>query len=75
MNNSLCSAQLNQDTFFKELCSYFIGDRSPLAVSANLLNLLEGTTYQSFNEYIKFAENFTEVKGNIFNLISKYFGS
>ena len=27
-----CSAQLNQDTFLKELCSYSIGDRSPLAV-------------------------------------------
>ena len=27
-----CSAQLNQDTFLKELCSYSTGDRSPLAV-------------------------------------------
>lgn len=27
-----CSAQLNQDTFLKEFCSYSIGDRSPLAV-------------------------------------------
>ncbi|MCW8863653.1 MAG: sulfatase-like hydrolase/transferase [Colwellia sp.] len=27
-----CSAQLNQDTFFKELCSYSTGARSPLAV-------------------------------------------
>ena len=27
-----CSAQLNQDTFLKELCSYSIGDRSPFAV-------------------------------------------
>ncbi|MCW2258264.1 ABC-type transport system substrate-binding protein [Providencia alcalifaciens] len=29
---SNCSAQLNQDTFLKEFCSYSIGDRSPLAV-------------------------------------------
>lgn len=28
----ICSAQLNQDTFLKEFCSYSIGDRSPLAV-------------------------------------------
>ncbi len=28
----VCSAQLNQDTFLKEFCSYSIGDRSPLAV-------------------------------------------
>ena len=27
-----CSAQLNQDTFLKEHCSYSTGDRSPLAV-------------------------------------------
>ncbi len=27
-----CSAQLNQDTFLKEFCSYSMGDRSPLAV-------------------------------------------
>ena len=27
-----CSAQLNQDTFLKEFCSYSTGDRSPLAV-------------------------------------------
>ena len=27
-----CSAQLNQDTFLKEFCSYSIGDRSPFAV-------------------------------------------
>ena len=30
--NTKCSAQLNQDTFLKEFCSYSIGDRSPLAV-------------------------------------------
>ena len=29
---AICSAQLNQDTFLKELCSYSTGDRSPLAV-------------------------------------------
>ncbi|MCW2254025.1 hypothetical protein M2263_000116 [Providencia alcalifaciens] len=29
---NVCSAQLNQDTFLKEFCSYSIGDRSPLAV-------------------------------------------
>ncbi|MCW2258460.1 DNA-binding transcriptional LysR family regulator [Providencia alcalifaciens] len=29
---TVCSAQLNQDTFLKEFCSYSIGDRSPLAV-------------------------------------------
>ena len=28
----ICSAQLNQDTFLKELCSYSTGDRSSLAV-------------------------------------------
>ena len=27
-----CSAQLNLDTFLKELCSYSTADRSPLAV-------------------------------------------
>ncbi|MBQ0213958.1 hypothetical protein KAH51_10865 [Proteus vulgaris] len=30
--NDDCSAQLNQDTFLKEFCSYSIGGRSPLAV-------------------------------------------
>ncbi len=29
---SACSAQLNQDTFLKEFCSYSMGGRSPLAV-------------------------------------------
>ncbi|MEI9714276.1 hypothetical protein V5049_02220 [Moellerella wisconsensis] len=28
----VCSAQLNQDTFLKEFCSYSMGGRSPLAV-------------------------------------------
>ena len=28
----VCSAQLFQDTFLKECCSYSTGDRSPLAV-------------------------------------------
>lgn len=27
-----CSAQLNQDTFLKEFCSYSTGDKPPLAV-------------------------------------------
>ncbi|KXB99965.1 hypothetical protein HMPREF3203_02531 [Proteus mirabilis] len=27
-----CSAQQDQDTFFKEFCSYSMGGRSPLAV-------------------------------------------
>ncbi|MEX9604377.1 hypothetical protein AB7Y64_20705, partial [Providencia rettgeri] len=27
--SGVCSAQLNQDTFLKEFCSYSIGDRSP----------------------------------------------
>jgi len=32
LRDEVCSAQLNQDTFLKELCSYSTGDRSPLAV-------------------------------------------
>ncbi len=32
LTQSNCSAQLNQDTFLKEFCSYSMGGRSPLAV-------------------------------------------